>query len=123
MTSSFHEAENGRVAYEVTILSGGREGRFADLNLDTAFAGAKNVFQEAEPQAYEPPEAFKVEKIDMDDWMITCPHCKNGFIVHGDTWVRGVGEESGRSCRICVYCGTEALTVDLRPLWMRNQKK
>lgn len=59
----------------------------------------------------EPP--YKVEFIDDGyiDWIVTCPHCDNGVIVHGPTWRDGVGDEQQRSTRICCYCGKDATVM------------
>lgn len=69
---------------------------------------------------WEDPPVFKVKTIDQDDWLITCQICSNGFIVHGETWIKGGDPEEGsRSTRVCPYCGYESYLIDRRPQFKR----
>lgn len=74
-----------------------------------------------DPHPYEEPGTFKVDVLtEINDWVIVCPVCDNGIIVHGPTWVEGGNKEEGsRSTRLCPYCAAESYVVDKRPNWKR----
>jgi hypothetical protein len=70
------------------------------------------------------PNWYKVETIDLSDWLITCQNCDNGFIVHGPTWVAGATREQEiRATRTCPYCEEESLVIDKRPLWQKRKSR
>jgi hypothetical protein len=87
-------------------------------------AACTRILSELPFTPYVEPKIFKVDPIDLDDWLITCEYCKNGHIVHGPTWVKGGNPEEGsRSTRICPYCAEESLVVDRRPLWQKQKDR
>lgn len=87
-------------------------------------AACERILSELPYTPWIEPEFFKVDPIDLDDWLVTCEHCKNGHIVHGPTWVKGGNPEEGsRSTRICPYCAEESLVLDKRPQWQRARDR
>lgn len=86
-----------------------------------------NEIQEVPDEVAESEErelkVFVVSYADLEweDFLIMCPECDNGHVVHAQTWLDGATkEEASRSTRVCPYCGLESLTVDIRPNHIRN---
>lgn len=85
-------------------------------------ASCERIIMELPFTPWVEPDAFKVDPVDLTDWLITCPHCDNGFLLHGPTWINGgTREEGSRSTRVCPYCGEESLVIDKRPQWQRSK--